>query len=336
MWTRIEGKDSDVALNSRVALARNLEDYPFSDKMTPEQAKSLIDTLKTVYREEDGWSMTDLAAASPEDKRALAEQRVIPQRLAASAAPAAIFQKDDVTVTAGGEDHVRIEAVLPGNDLAAAMEKAFAAEALLDEHSSIAFTERFGYVTRNPEKMGTAMNAAVTLHLPVATDAGWIARVAFRLAKEGIAIRSMDGNDLRTALYLVTNRETSGQTEEEIAGAVQKAADGLLAKERELREKLGDERRESIAENVRRTYGMLLYADRVGASELVSLYSRMRLAAAMKLVDMPVTLADEAMFACLPHTLAAAEKKDAEADLGRERAARLKEILRQAPLYQKA
>ena len=334
MWYKVEGKDGDVVLNSRVALSRNLEDYPFSDRMSEEQLKDLTEKMKTVFRAEDGWNCTELAEAGEAQKKAMAEQRIISRESAESQRPAAVFQNEDftVSVTVGGEDHVRIEAVAPGSELPAALEKALAAEELLDGAFPIAFAEQFGYVTRNPELLGTGMRASVTMHLPLCGEAGWLSRAAFRMARDGIGIRSMDGHGMDTGLYMISNRETMGMTEEEIVGAVSEAAERLMTKEREYREAVSENRRAEIAEDVRRNYGILMYAGRIGAGELCSMYSRMRMAAALNLVDIPVPLVDEAMFTCLPWTLAAAEGKTEAAGLDRERAARAKDILSAAGL----
>ena len=88
-----------------------------------------------------------------------------------------------------------------------------------------------------------------------------------------------------------------------------------------------------LAEKARRSYGMLMYTHNLGASELVSMYSTMRMAAGMKLVDLPTRMVDEAMFTCLPHTLAAAENLDAKESLGERRAAKVRSILAEAPMH---
>ena len=336
MWYKTEGRDGDVVLNARVALSRNLEDYPFTDKMSAEQARDLVEKMKGVYRAEDGWNVTDLSEAGEEQKKAMAEQRIISRETAAKKNPAAVFQNEDfsVAVTVGGTDHVRIEAVAPGNDLSAALEKAIEAEELLDSAFPIAYTEQFGYVTRNPELLGTGMRASVTLHLPLLEKYGVLSRAAFRLAKEGISIRSMDWNGADTGLYLIANRETMGMTEEELAKAVTEAAGQLTASEREYRRNLTEDARADLAEEACRTYGLLMYAGRLGASEFSAMYSRLRMAAALNLADIPVPLLDEALCAGLPHTLAAVEGGEAASgtDLGKARAARIRDILGAAGL----
>ena len=91
MWYKTEGRDGDVVLNARAALSRNLEDYPFTDKMTAEQAKDLIEKMKTVYRAEDGWTVTELDEAGEEQKLALTEQRIISRETAEKKNPAAVL-----------------------------------------------------------------------------------------------------------------------------------------------------------------------------------------------------------------------------------------------------
>ena len=49
--------------------------------------------------------------------------------------------------------------------------------------------------------------------------------------------------------------------------------------------------------------------------------------------DLPTHLVDEAMFTCLPHTLAAAEHLDPKESLGERRAAKARAILETAPMH---
>ncbi len=331
MWYNETGKDCDVVLASRVALNRNLEDFPFTDRMTGEQAKKLVETVKAVYPEADGWTFTDLETADAETKKRLAEQNIISRELAEKKGAAALFEKNGVTVTVGGENHVRIEAVRAGNDLEGAMNAAFEAEALLDEKTSIAFTEQFGYVTRNPGELGTGMTASATLHLPVSADTGWLGRISFRLAKDGISLRSVDRGGAATDVYLAASRVAMGVDEDGILKRVSDTVEALVSKERELRGKLTEEYKEDLAEYTRRSYGSLVYAERLGMRELMGMYSRMRLAASLELVGIPVGLVDQAMFGSLPHTVSCGAGEDE--DIGKKRAAYVRELMKKAPIY---
>jgi protein arginine kinase len=47
-WYEQLAPDSDVVISSRVRLARNLENYPFSSRITEEQAVSLVNEVKAI------------------------------------------------------------------------------------------------------------------------------------------------------------------------------------------------------------------------------------------------------------------------------------------------
>ena len=67
--------------------------------------------------------------------------------------------------------------------------------------------------------------------------------------------------------------------------------------------KLSEEDKEDLAEKARRDYGILMYAKRLNAAELVSMYTDMRYAAAEKLTDIPVETLDEMLIRSLPNTI---------------------------------
>ena len=55
MWYMNRGKDGDVALSTRVRVARNITGYPFPDNMTDDMAREVIDKVKGVFDGKDGW-----------------------------------------------------------------------------------------------------------------------------------------------------------------------------------------------------------------------------------------------------------------------------------------
>ena len=44
-WYEKKGKDSDVVLSSRIRLARNTTEYPFSTKISADEGKNLVDRV---------------------------------------------------------------------------------------------------------------------------------------------------------------------------------------------------------------------------------------------------------------------------------------------------
>ena len=77
-WYEINGNGHDVVISSRVRLARNLEDFPFTPKLDAETsekiAEKVISALKTGLGEE--LTVTDMRD-SDTPKRLLLEDRVM-------------------------------------------------------------------------------------------------------------------------------------------------------------------------------------------------------------------------------------------------------------------
>ena len=71
-----------------------------------------------------------------------------------------------------------------------------------------------------------------------------------------------------------------------------------------------------------------MFADRIPSSEMLALYSTLRLGSAMKLVGIPAEKLDEALFTSMPNTILA-ENADAKTTSQRDRirADRLRSII---------
>ena len=59
MWYENKGKDSDVAISTRVRIARNLAGYPFEGKLTEKQEKEIVSAVKKAYKGKE-WKETEL------------------------------------------------------------------------------------------------------------------------------------------------------------------------------------------------------------------------------------------------------------------------------------
>ena len=73
-----------------------------------------------------------------------------------------------------------------------------------------------------------------------------------------------------------------------------------------------------LSDRVMRGCGTIMFADRIPSSEMLALYSTLRLGSAMKLVNIPAEKLDEALFTCMPNTILA-ENADAKTTSQRDR-----------------
>lgn len=335
MWYTKEGKDRNVVVSTRLRLARNAEGYPFPGRLTEEKATELIEKISHVFRDKEGWECLDFAKLKEADKASLLEKHVISREFAQTKGPAALIQNQEksVYIMVMEEDHLRISAIVPGMDLSAAMEAATEAEEWIDEAIELAFSEKLGYITHCPTNLGTGLRASVMLHLPAYAKAGGMRDLSIQLSKLGMTVRGMNGEGSAPSahLYQISNEVTLGISEEETIAKLNEVIGKIAAKEWELREKMDSCAKEEIEDKALRHIGMLLYAKKLNAGEMVSVYSDLRLAASMGMIQIPVGLLDEMFFTTMPYTLIA-EKDEARVAALRDklRAEKVRRILARA------
>lgn len=284
-WYEKTGNQADVVLSSRVRFARNIEGYPFEPRLTAEGANEIIEKLGEVYTEKDGYKKTDFTKLSHTAVEKAAEDYSVSNEFAAKKTPHALFANEDegVYVMACEEDHVRIQAIVPGLDIDGAYKRAESAEHLLDEKLELSFSERLGYLTHCPTNLGTAMRASVMMFLPALTMNKRVRPLANRLAQIGLTVRGADGegSSAEGAIYQISNQATLGMTEEEIVIKLSDVVAQIIENERELRKALSDSQGERIRDISRRALGTALYAEQMDTEELMKLYANIRLGVAM-------------------------------------------------------
>lgn len=285
MWYERSGDQADVVLSSRVRFARNVEGYPFEGRLGDEGAKQIIEKIGEALTAEAGYKRIDFSTLTPVQIERAAENYTVSNEFAEKRTPHALFACDEkgVYVMACEEDHVRIQAIVPGLDIQKAYELASEAEKTLDEKLEFSFSERLGYLTHCPTNLGTAMRASVMMFLPALTMNGRMRAISARLSQLGLTVRGADGEGSAAegALYQISNQATLGLTEEQIIEKLVSVVDQLIDSERKLREKMSERDGERIRDLTRRALGTALFAERMDTAELTKLYADIRLGVAM-------------------------------------------------------
>lgn len=280
-WYEMSGEKADVVLSSRVRFARNIEGYPFEPRLTDEGAREIIAKLGEVFTGTEGYIRTDFAELSAVQIAKAAEEYTVSNDFAAKKTPHALFANDaeGVYVMACEEDHVRIQAIVPGLDLEGAFRRAEKAEKLLDAQMELSFSERLGYLTHCPTNLGTAMRVSVMMFLPALTMNNRMRALSNRLAQLGLTVRGADGEGSSAdgALYQISNQATLGLSEEQILEKLGDVAAQIIENERELRRRMVEADKDGMRDLCRRALGTALYAERIDSEELTKLYANIRL-----------------------------------------------------------
>ena len=284
-WYEDLRTDTGVVVSSRVRLARNLKKYPFSPKLSPEDAKALCEDVKNAFLNDRNplaqqFTYVDLTGQTPEQTEKLVEAHSISPALAQKTGARGLLLNQDETISilVNEEDHLRIQVILPGEGLDAAFDMADKLDALLEETLDYAFDKDFGYLTACPTNVGTGMRASYMLHLPALEMNGQIRSLAQNVAKFGMTVRGSygEGSEALGSLYQLSNQITLGQSEEELLNNLKKVLAAVIKQEEEARNQILQQRRDEAADLVGRSYGILSYAGKLTSQEAAQYLGNVR------------------------------------------------------------
>lgn len=324
-----------VILSSRVRLARNYEDLPFDVAEKPDCATMCIARTVNALKlsgADDGFELLHLNEMRDTQRDVLAESHLISRDLLRSPDTAAVLLKtnENLSVMMNEEDHLRIQAIVPGDDLQTAAERCFRTEDALSRQVTFAFDAQLGYLTACPTNTGTGMRASLLMHLPMLTLCKQMGNVGQIVAKVGLTIRGVygEGAEALGNLYQVSNQVTLGRTEQELISAVTAVGHQLTDMELALREKAMATRALAAEDRVWRAWGILCNARMMNLNEFFKQWSALRLGAAMKLLPTTTDVADEMLEQVQDaHLRAYAEAPLESAELAQTRASRIRAML---------
>lgn len=323
---------SDIVVSSRVRLARNYEDLPFYCRMSAQQSESCVQrTLDALRALPQPYTFLSLRGMEENEKKALVEAHLISPDLMEHFETGAVLIRGDekVSVMMNEEDHLRIQGITAGENLAESAENAFAIDDALQSQLSFAFDPQWGYLTACPTNTGTGMRASVMLHLPMLTMLKQMGKVNQLAAKLGLTIRGIygEGSEAQGNLYQLSNQVTLGRTEKEIMDAVSVTARQIAEMERVFRQKAMDKDLNAFEDSIFRSWGLLCNARRMPIKEFMAHWSNLRMGAALNKLPVSLETCDSLLTKAQPAHVrqsAGAVINDREAD------ARRSQIIREA------
>lgn len=283
------GQD-DVAISTRVRLARNLRAYPFEGRMTDEQKKRLLADVKTVLENANIKNQTELRfieldKLTQEQTISLVERHLISPAFAQNTRCEGLVLSADesIAVMLNEEDHIRIQALGAGLALSETLEAANQLDDIFDATLLYAFDEKLGYLTQCPTNLGTGLRASVMLHLPALEANGLIGRISQMVSKLGLTIRGTYGEGTRVngSFYQLSNQVTLGISEEGAIENLRAIASQIIAQERAAR---NAETGDYLEDKVWRAYGVLSSARLLSGEEFVELISMVRMGVSMGII----------------------------------------------------
>ncbi|MGE5581679.1 MAG: protein arginine kinase [Bacillota bacterium] len=283
-WINSDGEASDVALSSRVRLARNFKGIPFPNVAKDSQLGSITEEISRVIREKpplEPLALIKVEELTPNDRFVLVEKHLCsPQFIERPHLRMLLVnQEQSISVMINEEDHLRIQALTPGFSLEGALTLANQVDDYLEENLDISFDERYGYLTACPTNAGTGLRASVMLHLPGLAIVDQVKKVLSALTHIGISIRGLygEGTESLGDIYQISNSVTLGRNEVELNGNLKSVCRQVIERERAVREALLKDSKIQLEDRVCRSYGLLSQARMLTSQEALKLLSDVKL-----------------------------------------------------------
>ncbi len=280
-WYLQSSENSDVAISTRIRLARNLQGIPF--KVTKEQnIKTMEDKIKeNLYNIGYGLKLFRLRDMDDITKMSLVEKNLISPDFVLNKNEIGrilINDEENICIMIGNEDHLEIQVFNTGLDLENILNLAIEIDEKIGEILGYAISKRYGYLTACPNNVGTGLRASVMVHLPALSKTKNTKKVLEAIHSFGIHIRGVYGENTESTgdMYQISNQQTLGVTEKEIVQNLHVIVEKIMKQERQARKILAKDDI-SLEDMVYRSYGILRHCKKISSEETRNLLSNIKL-----------------------------------------------------------
>ncbi len=289
----------NVVVSSRVRLARNYADIPFSLKMNSDLAEETINRAgkaSIAATLDHDFELLRMEALNVNERSKLVEHHLISYDLLKFTNVSAVLlsRNRELSIMINEEDHLRIQGLKRGMDLQGAAEIAFAAERWLEAQHPYAFDSNLGYLTSCPTNVGTGMRASTMLHLPALSKTRQIGSVVRAISRLGLTVRGLygEGSDAVGDLYQLSNQVTLGRSEADMIKSIIAATKQVVDHEEKVREQIRKDNGCALEDKLMRSIGILSQARILSVGEFMQLMSDLRVAASMGYIAVPLAKID--------------------------------------------
>jgi protein arginine kinase len=294
-WLDASGDHAGIVLSTRVRLARNLEGFAFPGRARDGERLRILSRVREAVESSPHLRRNLLVRVDElgsEDRLLLHERHLISKELAGLdlqhpvRSGAAVFLGDGIGVMVNEEDHLRLQTMRSGFNLADAFADMQRIDEELGERVPFAFHDEFGFLTSCPTNTGTGLRASALIHLPGLVLTKEIIKTLEGLQTIGFTYRGLygEGSEVVGNFFQISNQTTLGRTEEEIIDKLLQVLTTLIAREEEARRVLLRDAGYIIEDKLWRAYGTLRYARSLTFDEAMNFLSGVRLAVGLKLI----------------------------------------------------
>lgn len=279
-------KFENIAISSRIRLARNVSGFNFFTKLREtEHAVFIIDSVKNVLSKCGDFDLIRLKDLPLNECNALLERHIISKELIENKDISAVFVSPDehIFIMVNEEDHIREQCIFDGFDL---YKPYFEIKKIDNEILSdidIAYSSKYGFITSSPANLGTAMRASVMMFLPALERNNDIELIKKEARGFGYTVRGLYGEGSKTygSFYQISNQNSLGKSEKEVLDGVYEYVTTICEMELSAREDILAINHDHIIDEIYRAYGILKESKILEEDEMIKFLSLLKFGEAL-------------------------------------------------------
>lgn len=289
-WLDGSGHRASFVISSRVRLARNLAQVPFTNRASDADKQGIVERVVEVAETSPCPEMAYFDTGSQTDlqRQLFVERHLISPALAKESGPRGVLvdETEAASVMVNEEDHLRIQVILSGLQPLEAYEAARSLERDLAGGLDFAASAEWGFLTACATNTGTGLRASTLIHLPGLALTKEMDGVVRGVAQLGFAVRGIYGEGSESAgnLYQISNQLTLGRSEATLLDGLNRVVGQVVECEMNARETLAREARTQIEDKVWRALGIMERARLLTSQELMNFSSAIRLGIDMEIL----------------------------------------------------
>lgn len=298
-------EEREIVVSTRIRVARNIEGFPFEIKMKPQDAEKLVQVVKSAVEMNFKGRYILLQKMKMLEKESLFESHLISPAIIKKEQPCALFinEKNNITVMVNEEDHLRIQGLSCGLNLANLASEVYEVEEILGQELGYAYNENYGFITSCPTNLGTGLRASVLFHLPGIVYTNEIDKILKSTVNLGMTVRGLygEGSEIKGNLFQISNQHTLGFKEDELIEKINKFSMMLIDIELKARDAIMRRAKTELEDKIYRSFAILCSARLINSEEVLNLLSAVRLGVGLGIIkDVSIETLNEIMLITRP------------------------------------
>ncbi|MFH1837792.1 MAG: protein arginine kinase [Candidatus Omnitrophota bacterium] len=291
-WLKGEGPVSDIAISTRVRLARNIKGHLYFNRASDVEQKKTLGEIMDALKKSNFFKnalFLKIKETSELDRNFLIERHLMSKEHAHNAENKGLVveEKEILSVMVNEEDHMRFQVMQSGFNITEAWRIINEVDDEVGNFIPFDYSSIFGYLTSCPTNTGTGLRASVMLHLSALVMTEQIDTVFEAISKLGLTMRGFygEGTEALGDFFQISNQVALGHSEMDILDNLERVIGKIITREKETRKNLISKRKREISDRIYRSYGTLKSARIITSNETIKLLSAIRLGADLGLID---------------------------------------------------